>query len=57
MWGPNGNRPTGEIAHPGKLPERPDSPLRGGDVVDHCDAQHRVKAVVLCGGGDQPISF
>ena len=56
MWGPNGNRPTGEIAHPGKLPERPDSPLRGGDVVDHCDAQHRVKAVVLHGGGGQPIS-
>ena len=44
------------LTHPGKLPEGPDPPLGGGDVVDHRDAQHRVKAVVLQGGGDhQPI--
>ena len=46
-----------EFSHPGKLPEGPDSPLRGGDVVDHRDAQHRVKAVVLRGDRDQPKSF
>ena len=37
--------------HPGKFPEGPDPPLGGGDVVDHRDAQHCVKAVVLQGGG------
>ena len=47
-----------EFAHPGKLPEGPDSPLGGGDVVDDCDAQHGVEAVVLHRRGeDQPISF